>query len=92
MSEANFLISEPVKEKKSEEAKEKPLTSFLFIRQRSGMRAVKRRKRKERHALNKALHANRGTRKGMKKFGISDQIQHGFETAQKWKQDEKNDN
>jgi hypothetical protein len=86
MSEANFLISEPV-EKKSEEAKEKPLTSFLFIRQRSGMRAVKRRKRKERRALNKALHANRGARKGMKKFGVSDQIQRGFDIAKRWRGD-----
>ena len=82
--------------KNNSEIKEKPkpepepLTFRRFVRQRAGLRAVKERKRKEKHAMNKMLHASRKAKKAMKKMGISDQIQRGRDIAKRW-QDEQQD-
>jgi ribosomal protein L11 methylase PrmA len=89
MSENNFAITEPVKEKKSEEAKEKPLTSFRFTRQRSGAKAVKRRKRKERRRINTVKFANKEQKwiKKITKTRHINQIRRGFDIAKRWRDD-----
>lgn len=90
MSKANFLISEPTKEK-SEEAEERPLTSFLFIRQRSGLKAQRQRQKEERRWLKKVRHNQRGKsgrfngNKCNKSQKASNQIQRGFDIAKRWK-------
>jgi len=86
MSENNFAITEPGKEKEAED-EYKPLSSGRFVRQKAGLRMVKQRKRKERQAMNKMLHAPRRAKKVMKKMGISDKIQHGYNIVEKWKDD-----
>jgi len=84
MSENNFAITEPVKEEETED-EYKPLSSGRFVRQKAGLRMVKQRKRKERHALNKLLHAPRKAKKAMRKQGMTGNIQRGFNTAKRWK-------
>ena len=84
MNESNFAITEPKKEKEAEE-KYVPLTSKRFVRQKKGLKAVRQRKRRERHALNKLLHAPRKAKKAMKKQGMTDNVQRGFDTAKRWK-------
>ena len=86
MSENNFAITEPVKEEEAEE-EYIPLTHHRFVRQRKGLKEQRQRKRRERHALNKLLHAPRRAKKNMKKHGVSDKIQRGFDVAKKWKEE-----
>jgi len=70
MSENNFAITEPVKEEAKEEVYI-PLTHHRFIRQRKGLKEIKQRKRRERHALNKLLHVPRRAKKDMKKHEVT---------------------
>ena len=56
-------------------------------RQQAGAKAIKQRKRNERKEMNKLLYAAKQTKREMKKFGISDQIQKGFKIAKRWKND-----
>ena len=89
MSKNNFAITDELQlpEQQKEEPEPEPLTWRRFVRQAAGLRAVKQRKRNEKRAMNKIVHAPRKAKKAMKKMGISDKIQRGYNIAEKWKND-----
>jgi len=87
MSKNNFATAEPTKKEEAED-EYIPLTFRRFVRQKAGLRAVRQRKRREKRALNKIVHTPKRAKKAMKKHGVSDKIQRGFDTAKRWRIDE----
>lgn len=88
----NFLMVDPV-DKEKEILDWEPLSSFRFIRQRSGLKAQRKRKQEEKRWLKKIRHNQRGrsgrfnSGKHNKSQTASNQIQHGFDIAKKWREE-----
>lgn len=87
MSESNFAITKQLVKKEEAEKEYVPLTFRRLVRQRKGLKEQKQRKRRERHAMNRLLHAPRGAKKDMKKHGVASKIQRGFDVAKRWREE-----